>query len=178
MNNEYFTKNAVGIAIVHLRSIYKNGIIMTSNTTMDYHLHMLTYYNRVSKTGGVICLDTDDLQTFPCEDNNSLRDMSRQMYMHLTKVFIDKVGQMSRLNLIDEKSLFISSDDDLWIIFNSIKQETFIEGLKSNKNFIPSIQNSELRNPLTEEYMKSYDDTYGWANIRLAEERIINDPFQ
>jgi hypothetical protein len=124
---KYYMDNAKGVAIVYL----SNPFIKDNTRKMDYHLHMLLFYDTELKSAGVICLDTNDLQTFPCPEQKELHERAKEIYLHLTKVFIDRIDSTIKNNKIEEAIIFNRSEQKLWDKLRIMKQEAFMHGLKS-----------------------------------------------
>ncbi|MCL2026570.1 MAG: hypothetical protein FWG92_07185, partial [Leptospirales bacterium] len=129
MENNYFAKNAVGITVVHLMAAYSEDNVLRLHPTMDYHLHNLLYHDAELGHIGVLCLDTNDLQTIPYRDGQDMHHLFNTLTMDTAQFFIDKIDSMMNVAAFSKELLFERVEQDLWDKFNEIKEDTFIDKL-------------------------------------------------
>ena len=131
---------------------------------MDYHLHNLLYFDQELGHIGVLCLDTNDLQTMPCAKGNDIYYMFKTLVLEMTQSFVDKMDSMIKANCFDEEILFDLSEQELWDKFNEIKRKTFVSKLSKFKGAILQETKPEIKKEPT---------TYKWSEIFLTEERLL-----
>jgi len=163
-NYSYFIEKAIGITVVHLIASYNENNKIQLNPSMDYHLHYLLYYDRDLNHIGVLCLDTNDLQTIAYANGNDMRYMFKTLVMEMTQFFVDKMDSMINVNCFDEKILFDRAEQKLWDKFNEIKQQTFISKLSQFAGAILQEKEPEIKKEPT---------PYKGSKIFLTEERFV-----
>ena len=161
---KYFTKNAVGITVVHLISFHNDNGKIQLNPTMDYHLHNLLYFDQELGHIGVLCLDTNELQTMSYASGNDMYYMFKTLVLEMTQFFVDKMDSMIKSDCFDENVLFDISERELWDIFNDIKRKTFVSKLSRFKGTVLQKAEPEIKKEPT---------TYKWSEIFLTEERLL-----
>jgi hypothetical protein len=174
METKYFIEKAIGISVIHLCALYKEkeSNNLAIHSPMDYHIHNLFYFDKSLKHAGGICLDTSDLQTNFCETEDYLGEAIRNINMDIAKLFIEKVDSLVKAKRYDRRNLFARSDQQLWDMFNSIKEATYIYKLKQFVDYIPA-NTVKLAEQSGIDLDIEPDMNHKWAEVRFTEERFI-----
>lgn len=169
---DFIKSNAAGITVVHIRTLKSENRSVFKNSRMDYHLHILHYYDPETSHAGSINLDSDDITTAPCNEPEALHDVFQNTTVNLTELFINRVDSMLKAQKIKHEILFTRSEQALWDIFNEIKTISFSAGLEE------IIQENESCSIVAAEDNKSNqiadfpDKVHRWAEIFISEERM------
>jgi hypothetical protein len=162
---------ANGIIVLHLKFFLDDR----SHRPLDYHLHLLTFYDKEHKYTGVYCLDTRDIDTLPSPfDKNAIRTANEKLALDIARTFIDRVNSVmmaklsnNDINTVD--TIFDQADPNLWDKFNDIKKTTYVENMTR-------LYKSKLVNKIGiigKTIEDKPDTVYDATEIRLAEERLI-----
>jgi hypothetical protein len=171
MKSDYFAEKAVGITVVHLRASCREKYELFPHSPMDYHIHNLLYFDPELKHAGALCLDTNNLQTVPCPDSPYLKDAIKSLNMVMAQLFVDKIDSMIKAGNFSKEMLFNRAEQDLWDVFNRIKETTFMQNLPRLAEYLQATGASlQKEKDIIEE-----PDRYKWAEITLSEERINNE---
>ena len=170
MEESYFIKKAVGITVIHLMASYSEDNIINLHPAMDYHLHNLLYLDDDLGHIGVLCLDTNDLQTMPYTEGSDMRHMFKDLTMDTAQFFVDKIDSMIKVGDFRHELLFDRAEQELWDKFNKIKEQTFIHKLPQLVKYL-SAKGAVM--PKEELDIKKEPSTYKWAEISLTEERLV-----
>ncbi len=174
MKSDYFVDKAIGITVIHLKASYREDNELFPHSPMDYHIHNLLYYDLELKHAGALCLDTNNLQTVPCPDLSYLKDAVKNLNITLAQLFVDKIDSMIKADKFSGEALFNRTEQNLWDVFNRIKETTFIQNLPRLAEYLKATGAFLQKNKdIIEE-----PDRYKWAEITLSEERISNGKIQ
>jgi len=168
MNTEYVVKNLRGISIIHLRTAIDDGIDTVDHPQMDYHLHNLLYFDKEHKHVGALCLDRGDLYTYPCESDTYAREHFVTIIGKIAEIFVDRVQSMLAAEKYSRELLFSRESQELWDIFNIIKEYSFVSNLPRLAEYLPSCTVQ-----LTRKQIPRPTEKYYWAEYEITEERYI-----
>jgi len=169
VDHTYFKNKAMGITVIHLRAAFREETILQRHSPMDYHLHNLIYFDRKLGHAGAVCLDTGGIQTVPCSTDDDLNDSVRRLNMTVAQLFVDRIDSMVGSRQYPDGFLFNRADQELWDIFNGIKEKTFLESLPRLAQYL-NARKVAMRNDVG---IKEAPDQYKWAEITLSEERVF-----
>ena len=170
MQDNYFTKNAIGITVIHLMATYSEDDVLHLHPAMDYHLHNLLYHNKELGYVGVLCLDTNDLQTMPYGEGQDMRQVFNTLTMETAQFFVDKIDSMIGADVFDRETLFERAEQELWDKFNEIKECTFVDKLPRLAKYLNANRAVLHKGELD---IKKEPNLYKWAEISLTEERLL-----
>ncbi|MCL1911331.1 MAG: hypothetical protein FWG13_03915, partial [Leptospirales bacterium] len=123
---------------------------------------------------GVLCLDTNDLHTAPYEARANMLESFRQLNIYTAQFFVDKISSMLDARIFEENVLFERAEQELWDVFNEIKQETFIEKLPQLIDYLPSsrvdlLTVEELKEKELEVLKKELSQNrYNYGNFQIS----------
>jgi len=130
---DYLIANKYGMAISFLRA-YKDNIFVPE---YSYHLHFFLSYDCETDSLIIVCLDKR-MFTFIegyskiVDKENRYKELDKKI-IELSRDFIDQVWQNMKIGDIKEEYLFSRQDQELWDVFNSMKQNSFINAMNKLK---------------------------------------------
>lgn len=158
---------AIGVTVVYLQSVYRDGQNLKHHSPMDYHLHILIYRNPYGFIGAV-CLDTSDMIVSPSKDE---REISRKLSIELAKTFVNRVNSAMAAQRFEEAVIFDRAEPQMWDAFNRIKAQSYIKALKPFSEYTKS-KSFHLAENLADLAPQEIEP-YEWSNIQLSEERFL-----
>lgn len=173
--NKYFIENANGIVVIHIRFWMDES---NRHSSLDYHLHTITFYDDTNEYAGIFCLDTKDVFIQEAKkDISSLKMAIDLLSRDIAISFIDRAKSITRQGhgeLSDDQMLALIFDragDEMWNKFNEMKQKTYVQSMRNifSSKLIHDIQIKKEEAPI---YDKP-DFVHDSAEIRVSEERLI-----
>ena len=135
LNNKilnYYKENVIQIKILYFKSLYKNNKKNTynCNSALDYHLHLIYTNAKKDKNYSVFCLDTSDTLTSNLEYSCSSEEHVKFLTETMAELFIDKLASIVKVKSYKKELLFFKACQELWNLFNDLKETSFMEKLK------------------------------------------------
>jgi len=169
MDTQYMTDHMRGISIIPLRAAIDDGDGMEPHPQMDYHLHNLLYYDDQHHHVGILCLDTGDLYTYPCEGEKYIQDHMDTVNEKIARIFVDKVQSMLAAGKFERKLLFHRADQSLWDIFNMVKEYSFMHQMPRLAEYLQTTTIGITKGTMHRTPLK-----YNWAEYEITEQRFVD----
>lgn len=169
METPYIIGHAAGIAIIHLRAAHLDDEIIRLHSPMDYHIHIINYFDKELEHAGALCLDTGHVQTMPCTDEKHSFDAFKELDSKLARLFVDVIDSMIKNQKYDRKLLFNRVEQPIWDYFNEVKEQSFMARMPEYVEYL-SARGATIRKDTT---ITEEPERYKWAEITPSEERRI-----
>ena len=170
----FFTQNSTGSMVIYLGSQYrdKGDDLLQHHSPLDYHLHVLFYWDEKLKNFGGICLDTFDLSIEHFERSDFNQNIEgRKIALKLARLFIDRINSALKTEQIIEEKLFNRAPAPLWTRYNEIKRTSYLDSLKRFQSYL---EFTKITLKETSQKLQEIEqEMYTWAQISLSEERFL-----
>lgn len=177
MNVDFYLERARGISVIHLVMSYREGDgQQIYHSPLDYHLHVLFYFDKENKHAGAINLDSSQLLTMSWEDEERLGVALTDLTKALARAWVGQLSSLIKNNAPDtvwSETVFDRADARLIAKFEEIQESTFSKNLKRFAALLETNTVNVVDRPFLVEDERKPDEELPDAKIYIVEDRLV-----
>lgn len=171
---DFYLEKARGISVVHLVMTYKEDDKHQYHSPLDYHLHILFYFDPERGVAGAINLDSSQLLTMSWSDEEKLDLALEDLTKALAKAWVRQLSSLIKNDAPDHvwnETVFDRADKSLFDKFDEIQKITFKDSILRFSKYLGTNSVRSAQNIIENE--RTPDEQLPEAKVYIVEDRVI-----